>query len=434
MILLLLFLIATMVALLLPTSQDTTATVEIVHSSGEGQDVIKVNIYRGTRQPSTWTTTEATSPEPDVYTETPTTEIPSRQPAPAHSDPILCTTGDRAVFTNMYPADGVCDYLFYTHVYSNPSDRKVYGIYNQGSLKAFYARANSSQKTGYGISIDMWYTEEAKVLLASSNGTRIMNTLWNAKVHHHGVLGEVWNTTTNGRLTRLGVIRELKKHQDRLYPASTAGYQAKELVVGLRLYRIHGSDVVRDALLELSSLPVTTIVQVTHVQIHGKDEVTSGATLWKTQRINVFQQQLMPTAEGAAAANIQGDIRVMVSFTMAVSGFRMKDDWNNTHDIKKYPLRYIPMDYSEVCLSRMKDTPIMAEPEYYMVAGNLKMHYLIIYETVATLRAKINFTLLINPHGKHGVAMFDLEYDDYNNECGQGAHHRITKVKEFLAH
>lgn len=51
------------------------------------------------------------------------------------------------------------------------------------------------------------YIEEAKVLLASSNGTRIMNTLWNAKVHHHGVLGEVWNTTTNGRLTRLGVIR-----------------------------------------------------------------------------------------------------------------------------------------------------------------------------------------------------------------------------------
>lgn len=39
----------------------------------------------------------------------------------------------------------------------------------------------------------------------------------------------------------------------------------------------------------------------------------------------------------------------------------------------------------------MKDTPIMAEPEYYMVAGNLKMHYLIIYETVATLRAKVKY-------------------------------------------
>lgn len=39
----------------------------------------------------------------------------------------------------------------------------------------------------------------------------------------------------------------------------------------------------------------------------------------------------------------------------------------------------------------MKDTPFMAKPEYYMVSGNLTMRYIIIYESVQTLQAKVRY-------------------------------------------
>lgn len=56
----------------------------------------------------------------------------------------------------------------------------------------------------------------------------------------------------------------------------------------------------------------------------------------------------MLTVSGARAANIQGKIRVMVSFTMAVSGFRMYSNWTNAHDINAPALSYTPLDFSVV--------------------------------------------------------------------------------------
>ncbi|KAH6931402.1 hypothetical protein HPB50_024264 [Hyalomma asiaticum] len=64
---------------------------------------------------------------------------------------LLCTAGDFAVEEDMFPTDGLCDLLFYTHVRFRGGDFR--GRYNEKSWKTFRRLAPASRKTGFGMSI-----------------------------------------------------------------------------------------------------------------------------------------------------------------------------------------------------------------------------------------------------------------------------------------
>lgn len=102
------------------------------------------------RPPSVTSPTPGPRPTPPPATTT-TTAVPV-QPRKE----LICTVGSLAVELKMYPRDGLCHYLFYTHVfvYTNKTIVNVQSTTITASFRVFQEVMARSRKTEGGLSFD----------------------------------------------------------------------------------------------------------------------------------------------------------------------------------------------------------------------------------------------------------------------------------------
>ncbi|KAL1470512.1 hypothetical protein MTO96_040374 [Rhipicephalus appendiculatus] len=117
--------------------------------------------------------------EPDRMTIVIATPPPKLLP-----DELICTVGAFALLPNAYPPDGLCNYLFYTHVFVY--NGSLVGVDVDASWKQFIKQSASLSATAGGIGFDARYvTPEVFDNQAVQDGLR---TLANQNLKHYGLL------------------------------------------------------------------------------------------------------------------------------------------------------------------------------------------------------------------------------------------------------
>ncbi|XP_049525772.1 uncharacterized protein LOC119456400 isoform X1 [Dermacentor silvarum] len=146
---------------------------------------------------------------------------------------LLCTAGDFAVEEDMFPTDGLCDLLFYTHV--RFLGHEFQGRYNAKSWKIFRRLAPASRKTGFGMSVSYREADDVRKALSSTGRQKLLQ-LYKEKIQHHGILRATCDPRTlkSDLAGKLKLITELKKFQDELSASPTTGVGKSELALGIR--------------------------------------------------------------------------------------------------------------------------------------------------------------------------------------------------------
>lgn len=340
--------------------------------------------------------------------------------------PLLCTIGSRAVLPAQYPPDGLCDFMFYTHVFLDEERSQIMSTSND-SFEVFAAMAVASNRTYYGISFNTDLLTTLRAALNKDATNKELSELSHGNIQHYGILdirgsGTHLDEDMENVLSTLRVLKTLKMRttprtpDERIY-----------LALGIELTR-HQHEVSRlpTLLASATGAGAELLVIRTHVSTWNmeEDKGTAGATMLHNPR-GIQKPDMNTTLAHLQLQRFRGSI-LMVSFTMGAAFFTMPTEWANVtdRDIEhRKPTNFSVVDYGETCTPENADA-VRVHPESFVVGGNTDRHYQLIYEDETTLSEKIKYThryVVAHSQLHHfGWALFDVDREDHNDTCGAG--------------
>ncbi|XP_077521005.1 uncharacterized protein LOC144132460 [Amblyomma americanum] len=370
------------------------------------------------------TTSEATtSPTPDQFQEPALTARPVPKPlATQHDDLVLCTITHRAQWDKTYPPDGLCDLLYYTSIRYDNSRYQFDGSYDRASFDLFLQKARaagSGAKTGYGASFEYEYAQDAAAQVSR------LSHLWNRGVRHFGIL-HAWDTASN--LTsynyKLNFIKEAKKTQTALGSGSTV-----HMALGFQVKKRSESSKTRNILSYIQkNYPVTILITVTHTIRAVKNDYSEGPTSWANSHVSY---SLALIADEWRAAALNDTVWFMPSFTLAAVTWKLLNDYYSSHPDGSYQIRYWgPTIFEQACGGSGHED----KSGWYMYRGNWNSGQLLTWDYSYTLVKKMMnfFGRVGTAPKKHGIAVYDVDYDDPHAKCLKGAFFRLKMMNRYM--
>ncbi|XP_054922829.2 uncharacterized protein [Dermacentor andersoni] len=102
------------------------------------------------------------------------------------------------------------------------------------------------------------------------------------------------------------------------------------------------------------------------------------------------------------------------------------------------PLRYKykwwnPVVYVQSCKDTFSKTEYSSSAET-MFSSSKGLEVVLAYDTAESLRKKTElfFAEAGNLPKKHGLALYEVDFDDYTNACGLGAFQRLKTLSRYL--
>ncbi|XP_077484556.1 uncharacterized protein LOC144094509 [Amblyomma americanum] len=352
---------------------------------------------------------------------------------------LLCTVGklQAATIALQIPPDGLCDLVFYTNVklrhWSNGSQAITA---NRAVWIPFRRAAADAELTGYGISFPQRIIENTTKYLDSVEATQQVQSLLKANIQNFGMLALSVNSKDYRQEKQKGrrLFEVVKSIQQRL-PSEQRG-RRRERVLGLafRSYRDDRELSRHPAVMEdlSASFDITIFISLTHVRTWTQSRLAISGTIWSSWTSSgsrLDEVTLKSTAEHLKAANISDNITTLASYTLGAGRFSHRE--HATEDDRlSTATGGQEVAFTEYC--NKKYTHDYTGPGKIRIAGSTD-HTSITFEDSATMKVKADKFFEIYRHEMQGWALFDADFDDFNNSCGLGAFHRIREFKSFLA-
>ncbi|KAK8789104.1 hypothetical protein V5799_021119 [Amblyomma americanum] len=343
---------------------------------------------------------------------------------------LLCTVTSRAYSALFDLEDGICTLLFYTAAHYDRGAKDFRGAYDEYSFGTFRAWAKSKgahSKTGYGVSFDYVDAEAAYNALRAADGQQKFAKLWNDMIYHYGLL-HVWETADalKANNARLKLLSELKTRQDALGSKKNG-----QRVLGFQFQAPRDLDKFNDVVTHLQKqYPITIIIAVTHLFKIPPNSFSMGPSEWESNHAHSLNEAL----KKIKATTISATVTAMPSFTMAAISWKTAGTW----DAKRpnWQTTYsTPVIYSQVCDKLITQKPVFSPSTIHMYAGWPKNKDLITFDTTDTMLTKMQmyFAAFDPLPKKHGWALYDVDYDDYINNCSlASAYARLKVIKQYL--
>ncbi|KAH7940506.1 hypothetical protein HPB49_000689 [Dermacentor silvarum] len=124
---------------------------------------------------------------------------------------VICTLGGIAATVKRFPVDGLCEYIFYTHVFVNSNSSELQSTTTASSYKVFLDRMLLYSNTEGGLSFDIQVAD--RKLVEKVNQT--LQDLQRKNILHYGSLNVI-DAVGNLRpmvLRALELLKELRKVQ-----------------------------------------------------------------------------------------------------------------------------------------------------------------------------------------------------------------------------
>ncbi|XP_077524944.1 uncharacterized protein LOC144136470 [Amblyomma americanum] len=334
----------------------------------------------------------------------------------------------------MLPPDGLCDRLFYTDVLWR--GMAIRGSQNQESWNTFQKVARNSTKTGYGFSVDYGQVDRFFATMMTPMGERKLRELFEGKIVHYGIL------QATGRVAqlledmhgKLGVLKLLKQLQGQFTEKAPGTRANLDLALGIKFHsyknRIDGNQHSSAMTALANHLPITIFIVHTHIQDwkNGKYPIIGTVWYYWNEITNTPNEpSLRRTARELKDASIPAPTYVMPSFTMMVGEFQQQENAAEQGSNSTY---MATKEFTQLCKTRTS-VSIVNAGIVKLSAADYNRTYT--YEDVDTMNAKARafFNLYHHPH--QGWAVFDTEYEDYDNTCGNGAFTRLKAFKTTLS-
>ncbi|XP_077492305.1 uncharacterized protein LOC144103472 [Amblyomma americanum] len=381
---------------------------------------------------SVTTVQEESSVATEEITEETTATEEATTPAPPPRVLVLCTISHRGILPTMYPKDGVCDLLFYTAVRFFDNKQAFSGAYDEFSFDLFLDKAKgagSNAKTGYGVSFDYRYADLAAAAVSSH-----LDDLWKQNVHHYGLL-HVWDNIAElaGDNKLFNVLKEVKKRQDDL-----ADNELVHRAVGFQFKTRHGylnsSEVVRNL---QRNYAVTIIITITHVFKAPRGSWSQGPTSWTGDLVPYPMKNISAQWTKFTFSNY---VWMMPSFSMQIAMWRIDPDYAGKNTTFKEGwwkiLSYTPAAYESACKDYPKgNNTVHVDPwGFYMYSGSMENKLLVSWDTEETMinKTKMFFNVVKEEPPKFGLALYDVDYDDYSNQCKKRPFSRVEAMSKYI--
>ncbi|KAH8037990.1 hypothetical protein HPB51_020510 [Rhipicephalus microplus] len=163
------------------TSSKTTKTLETTTQTTTTVKMTTTVKSNSTASLTIRTTTQKTTTPVDIKTKS-TSE-------PFHIvnlQPLLCTIGSGNFTTQMFPHDGLCDYIFYDSIY-----KRGIKTFHTPDMLFFIEKRREYSRTTFGIGFTYEHTAHVSSMISQSKNPDspfILGFFWKERIYHFGVL------------------------------------------------------------------------------------------------------------------------------------------------------------------------------------------------------------------------------------------------------
>ncbi|XP_077489339.1 uncharacterized protein LOC144100198 [Amblyomma americanum] len=365
----------------------------------------------------------------------------STTPKLRRADPemLVCTYGRRTISDSVMASDGLCDIAFFDSIYAGNKNNLSGGSPFDSDLETFMRAATRYNRTTLGISFAFHHMYQLRDDLRRTK-PNALEVFWRSRIYHTGILDTPTGATQTEMMTamlRLKVLADLAKRQRAprrsVFTALAAPSPARQW--------IHYFD---EEFKRIQFIPDLLVVYGHYP--FGDNTVDNCAVMPPTQLSAV---RLPHEFQGSYVYDMSygpHGIRELERRRVPTAGLvsvTMKGRWTTPSPGR--PLEFFERcerdpgatsfgSYTEVCRGQGY---LRYEPQHYaMLAYETTNRTLFAYDNEEGLAAKLcrvkNEVLDVN----FGIAAYDVDYDDYANECRMmnklGAHSRLKVLRKIL--
>ncbi|KAL1427315.1 hypothetical protein MTO96_017603 [Rhipicephalus appendiculatus] len=361
---------------------------------------------------------------------------------PVNRQPLLCTMGSGSFTTQMFPPDGLCDYIFYDSVYKanittfDPPDEV------DSDLLLFVEKRKDYESTDFGIGFSFKHAPYVSYVLSRGQNLAppfMLGYFWKQRIYHFGVLDtptkDVKEASVKKALdllkivTRLSDLQRAKGHSCMVVFAAAvpsdawANFYATELsalwpLLFISLGHYDNGD---NTFIDCHVMPPTVLSRPVPVAsenssyeydlnsaVTGVDEIatTGASSIWATSvtmkgRWTVLEEGESPDFLSRCVYDPTAE-----SFG-AVAKVCQDDSFKTTlNDLQVYSM----LTYNSSHVFAVDDEAAFKEKLCRLKGDHLRLDF--------------------------GIAVFDLEYEDFANACdfanSHGAFTRLKAIRQII--
>ncbi|KAH8037921.1 hypothetical protein HPB51_018409 [Rhipicephalus microplus] len=428
------------------TVKDTFATTEVPAATMPGrapQTTREVPPMPPSIPAAKPTASQLTSSAMERVTTTPTTPssllpTPPRKQSSIKPQSLLCTFGNKTNYGTIFPADGVCDYIFYDSMYKNNKNPLVanwdYDVYSILSK----AQKTDKKKTQFGLGFAFEHRRRLVEDLVNSS----LEVFWGHNVFHFGILDCPGHKTKQADMDEVFVALQTL---DAAVLTARASGNTSYIVLGAVSHTDDWNEYFKSKF--GSVFTPDLFISVSH-QFHGDPErincsATPPTIVKKPQGLYDAHDLYDATRALVSIASIAGGPRLSLSLSM-------KGRWSTL--LSASPATIFSAcetlgpgpffgSYTEVCNTPPFSTNIVYELPYHTSrAFDPGTRRMLAYEDEKSVRQKLCFAKANQTAVAFGVAVYDLDYEDADNTCANqntnGAYSRLQTartVAKYLA-
>ncbi|XP_077490077.1 uncharacterized protein LOC144100990 isoform X2 [Amblyomma americanum] len=385
----------------------------------------------------TTSTTGQTSPVATAAT-------PTRATAPPRYsmdiEPLVCTMGSRTNSKTMFPEDGLCEYIFFDSVYKDRRNLMSDSTGWAPDLSTFVEVNRQYSTTAFGVGFAFEKAEHVVLNLKATNPPPL-KVFWDKEIYHFGIVDTpavgLYQENMNKAFECLKHLRQhaSQKNQEghmsyivfaASFPDDTwAAYYADQFknVFQPDLFIAHGHYLEGDnSRADCRVMPPTAL---TAPQGGGSS----------------YEHDMTTAVDSLPELDVPGIVRTV--FAISVT---MKGRWST-------PLPGQPTDFLSRCSQNLSAAPFgsleevcndpnfagrfaYSQQEASMQALHSRERLILSYDNEVGLCKKLCTVKARQPSRYFGVAVFDLDYEDFSNACAsmnrEGAFSRLHAVRGVL--
>ncbi|KAL3213420.1 hypothetical protein MRX96_051691 [Rhipicephalus microplus] len=334
--------------------------------------------------------------------------------------PMVCIMGERASTPDAFPDDGLCDYIFFDSLYKSGRNMLSREATFSKSLSNFVNNHPAYRGTHLGVGFSFNYLQSVEDDLKVTEPNPLQ-PLWDQGIYSVGIFDPPEMPPEN---QTSGPIRTLKLDWSLQYALTFSNVGITPYIFIAIGHYFYGDNTVKNcAIMPPTRHPLDT---------PGEDVIAEynfdlGTALFAINSMSTKS----PRARGLVSVTLKGRWNVLRSGGKVDFFERCVSD----------PSANSFGSYTEVCPGRRSGDKTVYQITYSMdhastlcnAAGSQRVFT---YDNEDALAVKLCFVRNDFPDLKFGVAVYDIDYDDHENECASlnrfGRHSRLKQVKKVM--
>ncbi|XP_077491760.1 uncharacterized protein LOC144102340 [Amblyomma americanum] len=355
---------------------------------------------------------------------------------------LFCTYGRRTTSDAVMTSDGLCDVAFYDSIYANNANFLYGGSPFEADLVTFMRAATRYTRTTLGVAFAFQHMDRLGNDLKKTNPGPL-ELFWQSGIYHTGILDTPANSSRNQMTTAMYRLREL----DNLGQSQRALGHQPLTVLAVPAPGRQWMYFLDEEFKRLQFIP-NYIVVYGHYQF-GDNTVDNCAVMPPTRLSAVaLPPQLRTTYlyELTAGPQALREMERKQVPTHALLSVTMKGRWTTVYPGQ--PLDFFSRcelnpsatsfgSYAEVCKDRNYQYNLRYEPQHFAVLTYESTNRsAFTYDNEDGLAAKLCKVKYQERDVTFGIAAYDVDYDDYANECGSinkfGENSRLKALRKIV--